>query len=413
MQTPPGAPSPLAPSTLFNAGRLSDNPEETLESRQRYDRILSVTCYLGVAGGSVGILLFLRPFFAAWPAYASGGLVAWSLLALWLLRRGHSRAARRILAAGAFIELIILTVASAPGSGVEMFWLLLLALQFIFPYSERKFAIVLGGLSALGFLFFAASGLRGYGLSGAVSPTELRIAQITNTGMVGILAFVFVTLAMQANMRFERELHHERRRSETMLRAILPESIIRRLKAEETFIAERLENTAVLFADLSGFTELAARETPENLARLLNQIFSAFDEIAQRHGVERIKTIGDNYMACAGAPNPSPDAAAQIAAFALNIQEYMRANFGDRLTLRIGAHFGPVVAGVLGAAKFSYDLWGDTVNVASRFESHGEAGRIHVTEEFFAQCRGRFQFEDRGSLAIKGKGQMRGYWLIE
>jgi class 3 adenylate cyclase len=187
-------------------------------------------------------------------------------------------------------------------------------------------------------------------------------------------------------------------------------------------IAEKLPSVSVLFADIVGFTKLSQRITPEQLVEGLDKIFSAFDTLAEKYGLEKIKTIGDAYMVVAGAPEKREDHANAMAEFALEMVEAMKEfssqSTGEQIQLRIGIHSGEVVAGVIGKKKFAYDLWGDAVNTASRMESHGEAGRIHCSSEFTEEllrtvlpAKAGIHFAERGELEIKGKGKMRTYFL--
>jgi class 3 adenylate cyclase len=209
-------------------------------------------------------------------------------------------------------------------------------------------------------------------------------------------------------------LEQERARSERLLLNILPAPIAERLKAGEEYIVNTFEEVTVMFADLVGFTSLAQEMPPALLVRLLDQIFCEFDEIAGHHGLEKIKTIGDSYMAAAGLPYPLPDHAVAAAHMALDMQQAInRINRENDsiLSLRIGLCTGPVIAGVIGRNKFIYDLWGDTVNTASRMESHGEPGRTQVAETTYRLLRGHFNFERRGAIKVKGKGSMKTYFL--
>ena len=171
----------------------------------------------------------------------------------------------------------------------------------------------------------------------------------------------------------------------------------------------------MLFGDIAGFTPLSAEIPPQDLVAALDEVFTAFDDIAQRHGLEKIKTIGDAYMAVGGVPVARPDHAQAVARMALEMRELVLARrfFGSRqLRMRIGIHTGPAVAGVIGRKKFIYDLWGDTVNTASRMESHGVPGRVHVTEATYQALVGGFVLEERGVVEIKGKGEMKTYLVI-
>lgn len=381
------------------------------EPSRRYRRILYSSCIAGVIGALAGVALFLRPYFAAWPAWAASSLILITLLAALAARAGYERAGRLLLVGGATLELLLVNLASAPGASVDLFWLLLPTLQFLFPPAERRRAYSLSILALCGFLYFQISGDGGRGLLQTPSADEVRIARIVNSTVVATLLAIFVALAVYWNRRAERFLHLERRRSDGILSAILPARIAERLKQSRGPIAERVDNVAVLFADIVGFTPLAERTPPERLVAVLNQIFTAFDRMAREYGVEKIKTIGDCYMACAGATERSGLSASRIARFALALQHYIRSHFHGELQLRIGLHIGPVVAGVIGASRYSYDLWGDTVNIASRLESHGEADCIQASESFRQQCGADFVFEERGLVDLKGRGPLLCYWL--
>ncbi len=217
--------------------------------------------------------------------------------------------------------------------------------------------------------------------------------------------------------RAERALADEHARSERLLHNILPPSVAERLKSAEgdAVIADGVDEASVLFSDLVGFTGLSQRVSPAQLVTLLNQVFSRFDDLAHDHGLEKIKTIGDAYMVASGLPQPRPDHAAALADFALamvDVVAAVRAPDGTQLELRVGLHTGPVVAGVIGKRKFAYDLWGDTVNTAARMESHGAAGRVHVSGAFAEAVRSTHQVEARGQIPVKGKGDMTTAWLV-
>jgi adenylate cyclase len=209
-----------------------------------------------------------------------------------------------------------------------------------------------------------------------------------------------------------KQLGDEKNRSEALLRNILPETVANRLLSGERTIADYFESVSVLFADIEGFTSLARRLKAQELVQFLNSIFSSFDSLAEVLGLEKIKTIGDAYMVGAGLPAASEDHAQRCFAMAqgmLRILEEENKNLSEPLRLRIGIASGPVVAGVIGQNKFIYDLWGDTVNTASRMESSGVPGEIHITETTMAALGDAAQFVDRGEIEIKGIGKMRTY----
>ncbi len=197
---------------------------------------------------------------------------------------------------------------------------------------------------------------------------------------------------------------------------MLPGSIAARLKDGEKVIADRHETVSVLFADIVGFTTYSATVSPEQLVAELNSVFEQFDELATRHGVEKIKTIGDAYMVAAGVPETTDQPAAALARFALDMQAASQAivrGDGQPFTLRIGIATGAAVAGVIGADKRAFDLWGDTVNTASRMESHGEPGRIQVCPETARHLEGTLALQPREPIDIKGKGRMQTFFLGE
>ena len=217
-----------------------------------------------------------------------------------------------------------------------------------------------------------------------------------------------------AQRQAEEELKVEREKADRLLCNILPHAIAQKLKESEGSLADRFDAATVLFADLVGFTAFAAGVSPFELVSILNQIFTTFDRLADRHGLEKIKTIGDAYMVAGGLPIPRDDHAEAVAEMALDMQQEIdcfRTPTGHRFQLRIGIHTGPVVAGVIGIRKFTYDLWGDTVNTASRMESHGVTGAIQVTQATYDRIKHRYMFEDRGTIAVRGKGHMSAYLL--
>ncbi len=212
-----------------------------------------------------------------------------------------------------------------------------------------------------------------------------------------------------------QELNEEKEKSERLLLNILPQAIAERLKQGETTIADSFSDVTVMFADLVGFTKLSSHLSPAELVELLNRIFSEFDKLADRYGLEKIKTIGDAYMVVGGLPTPSENHAEAIASMAIDIQAAiakMRTKGDQPLSIRIGINTGPVEAGVIGTKKFTYDLWGDTVNIASRMESLGVPGGIQVTVATYERLRDKYVFEERGLLQVKGKGDMTTYLLL-
>ena len=220
-----------------------------------------------------------------------------------------------------------------------------------------------------------------------------------------------------------QELDAERARSRQLLRNVLPERIANRLEAGEREIADRHEAVAVLFSDFAGFTEIAARLTPDVLIAELNELFAAFDRICADHGVEPLKTVGDAYLAIGGLGGAQADGregrgghagVAAAADAALGMRDYVATRTGGAADwqIRIGLHVGVVVAGVVGATRFAYDVWGDTVNVASRLETTSEPGHVHVSADVAAQLGDAYALEARGAVDLKGKGPTETFFLL-
>ncbi|MBW8879822.1 MAG: adenylate/guanylate cyclase domain-containing protein, partial [Acidobacteria bacterium] len=230
-------------------------------------------------------------------------------------------------------------------------------------------------------------------------------------------AIVFTLLAVFASERRAAlaALRVEQAKGENLLLNILPRSIAERLKAEDRPIADQFDSASILFADVVDFTPWSEQLPPSEVVGYLDRLFTHFDTLAERHGLEKIKTIGDCYMAAAGVPTPRPDHARVLALMALDMLEAMRSTdeLGHLgLELRAGINSGPVVAGVIGRKRFLYDLWGDAVNTASRMESYGAPGRIQITRSTYELLRDEFECEPRGTITVKGKGEIEAWYLV-
>ena len=228
---------------------------------------------------------------------------------------------------------------------------------------------------------------------------------------------VFTLLAVFASQRREAlaALRVEQAKSENLLLNILPRSIADRLKAQTRPIADQFESTSILFADVVDFTPWSEQREPSEVVGCLDQLFSHFDTLAERYGLEKIKTIGDCYMVAAGVPTPRPDHARALALMGLDMLQAMRSAVEVRhlgLELRVGINSGPVVAGVIGRKRFLYDLWGDAVNTASRMESYGSPGRIQITRATHELLADEFECEPRGTISVKGKGELEAWYLL-
>jgi len=286
--------------------------------------------------------------------------------------------------------------------------IVLLGLFFIFTLSGIGFrrALFITAPGALAWLAVAAwDGHHHLGL---------YVFLLTGYGLATAAGY-FMELYQRRDFVRNRLLVAEQARSEGLLRNLLPIAIIERLKNGERSIADRYEEATILFEDVLGFTDRSAREEPEQTVALLNDMFGRFDEIAADLGLQPIKTTGDAYMVAGGVPVPRPDHAAAIAEMSLRMQAAIaRINTeqGTDVRIRVGIHSGPVAAAVVGTTKLSYEVWGDTVNTASRMESTGEGGRIQVSAAVRDRLRDVYEFESRGSTEIKGKGPMETFFLL-
>uniref|UniRef100_A0A832H6A4 Adenylate cyclase n=1 Tax=Oscillatoriales cyanobacterium SpSt-402 TaxID=2282168 RepID=A0A832H6A4_9CYAN len=241
-----------------------------------------------------------------------------------------------------------------------------------------------------------------------------------NQNVIGILGVIEdITHRKQA----EEALQAEQEKTELLLLNVLPTAIAEQLKQSlgilqdrhsHALIAENYDEVTVMFADIVNFTTLSSNVSAPDLVGLLNRIFLVFDDLCEKHGLEKIKTIGDAYMVVGGLPDPRPDHAEAIANMALDMQQEI-AQFltyeGQNIEVRVGINTGPVIAGVIGKKKFTYDLWGDVVNTASRMESQGVAGKIQVTEATYERLKDKYHLQQRGIVEVKGKGTMQTFWL--
>lgn len=332
------------------------------------------------------------------------GYLSCILLAYW----NKPLAARLIFTTLVQIHIFIFTLLIGWDIGNYLFYLALPALPYVIFYNNR-FGVFYG--------FF--TGLIGFCASYYVKKTGFRLVNVTPEMYDGLFLLAFtstfivillvVKLFFKLSRHSEERLNLEKQRSERLLLNILPGDIAQRLQKGETTIADHYDPVVVVFADIVGFTEISARTPPGELVGRLNEVFSLIDILVEKYDLEKIKTIGDAYMVVAGIPQARPDDLSRIIRFAREILEMVHAS--NALQLRIGIDVGEATAGVIGTKKFIFDLWGDTVNTASRMESHGEPGKIHVTERVASQLGDEFKKTERGKMLVKGKGEMTTYFV--
>jgi adenylate cyclase len=252
--------------------------------------------------------------------------------------------------------------------------------------------------------------------TGLEEPWAESMSFVITTGTACAMVVVTVWFALRDTARAEAVMEVEYDRSEALLANMLPASIAERLKGpDRNVIADRYEAASVLFADIVGFTERAAGTTPCDLVLFLDRLYGTFDALVDKHGLEKIKVSGDSYMVVSGVPRARADHVEALADFALEMSAAaagLKDPHGHPVTLRVGLATGPVVAGVVGSRRFFYDVWGDAVNVASRMESTDSVGRIQVPDAVYHRLKNDFVLQERGRIAVKGKGIMRTWYLV-
>ncbi len=388
---------------------------ETASSDARYVRFLNATLLV--------LALVELPILVLLVVLGLGPQFLTNLIALCLLITGFvlNRRGQYLLA-----KILVITIMTANtsyfaatlgSSSPTHLWLIPGAALGVLAFkpSEWRWAFALVGLAMGSFLFFEFTYLDMTPMVQHLSAPQdqLRAAQGSNVSAM-VVTLILVGMMHRRFAQSEAALSKEKTESERLLRAILPEEIARELRETGGTQAVRHEDVSLLFADIVGFTPLAASMPAEDVVALLAKIFERFDGLITDCGVEKIKTIGDAYMVAGGVPQPSPDHAQRLARCAmgmLDIIEAFSTESGHRLQLRIGLHRGPAVAGVIGTTKFAYDLWGESVNLASRLESSGAPGRIHVSDAFRAGLDGSLTFEVRGEIELKGVGATLTHWL--
>jgi len=338
--------------------------------------------------------------------------LVWS--AVPLLHRFGALAGPLVLAGSVYVSNFALTAALGTGSGIHLYYIAAAALSVLFLGVERM--ALSATVVAVGVSMFVSAQLFLPFNTELVPPATLIANFVVSAVVTVAILFAVVFYAVRQIARAEAALEREYARSEALLTNILPPAIAARLKlAKESVIADSYDDASILFADMAGFTARAADTLPVRLVLFLNDLFSAFDQLVERYGLEKIKTTGDAYMVLSGVPETRPGHAEAIARLALDMRvavESIAKASGRALSIRIGISSGPVVAGVVGTKKFFYDVWGDTVNVASRMESTGEPGRIQISEATYARLKDKFELESRGEIDVRGKGKMRTWFLI-
>jgi adenylate cyclase len=371
-------------------------------------RVVNVICWFGAA---MLYLVALRRLVEGVPGNPGleAAIGATILASIPLLHRFGSAAAISVLIVFVFLDTWRLNVAEGTGGG---FWLVFLtggAFAILILGGERPILCALLAIVSVASAIFAQLYLPF--TTGVEAPDALFLTLLVNIGRTGVLLFAVVFFGARQIARAEAAVEVERDRSDRLLTNILPAAIADRLKLQpETKIADRYDEASVLFADMAGFTRLADTMAPDELVRFLDGVFSTFDRLVETHGLEKIKTSGDAYMAVSGVPLHRPDHAQALARLAADML-LAAERFEHGVKIRIGIASGPLVAGVVGSRKFFYDVWGDAVNLAARMEQTGETGRIHVSRETARLLEGALPLEPRGRVNVKGKGEIETFFI--
>ncbi len=314
----------------------------------------------------------------------------------------------------AYASIFVICSILGTGTGLQLYFLVAACLVVFQLGIERIVlaallaAIAAGLVIALQFLVPRDTGVQ--------PQWFLSLGFVVTTVSACVMAVATVWYALRELRRAQAAVELEYERSEALLANMLPASIAERLKdPARNIIADKYDDASVLFADIAGFTERASEIAPDELIRFLDRLFSDFDALVDKHGLEKIKISGDSYMVVSGVPEPRPDHVEALADLALDMAETANGltdSQGHALPLRIGLANGPVVAGVVGSRRFFYDVWGDAVNVASRMESTDSVGRIQVPEDVYHRLKNDFVLQERGVVEVKGKGRMRTWYLV-
>ncbi len=342
-----------------------------------------------------------------------------------LLRAGVSRGiCANIFVAIAFVSTCWDTYWYKGLESPEAWWLCMTPVVAVFLH-DLKSAWVWLGIALVTLIGVGLYNINGHLFPACLNEKYLNWALFTsNLGLVTLMTIIAVVMEM-AYIKSLRDIsekkviiEREKDRSDKLLLNILPEVVAEELKAKGSADAKLINQVTVLFTDFKGFTQLSEKMTPHDLVAEINECFSAFDNIMQQYGVEKIKTIGDAYMAAGGLPTPNDTHAFDVVSAAIAIQKYMSAYKERKIAakelyfeIRIGIHTGPVVAGIVGIKKFQYDIWGDTVNTASRMESSGEVGQVNLSGSTYELVKDQFPCTHRGKITAKGKGEIDMYFI--
>ncbi len=404
----------LMRQALSWVARVGVDPQDSDEMRLQKSSLVLGSVMFIIAGALWGILywLFDQPLAGSIPlSYAVVSFL--SVIAFHLTHRYSFFRFSQLLLILLLPFFLMIALGGFVASSAVILWSLISPLSALLFDEPRH---VLRWLAAYLGLLVVSGILESHPLvSSSLSPTLVTIFFVLNVGTVSTIAVILLTyFVSQKNMLFGL-LQVEQAKSENLLLNILPKEIAAILKNESRTIADHVDGASILFADMVNFTPLSVEMKPAEMVELLNEVFSHFDSLVEKYELEKIRTIGDSYMVASGVPRPRPDHAQAVARLALDMRSFISSDpscVQRRLDFRIGINSGPVVAGVIGHKKFIYDLWGDAVNTASRMESHGVPGKIQITRDTYELIKDEFECEPRGTVVVKGKGEMETWYLV-
>jgi adenylate cyclase len=393
--------------------RIGARPQDSDDVRLRKSMLALSTAMFIAAGLLWGLLYFaLGETTAGWIPFGYG---LFSLLSLIFFAASGSYRFFRFSQLGLILLLPFLLMLALGGyiiGSAVVLWAIICPMGALIFDEPNRAPAWFGGYLAL---IILSGLLQPYvRFSNQLSNQQVILFFVLNVGAVSSIVFILLYTFVRQRNALLAMLRVEQAKSENLLLNILPPEIAAILKNEERTIADHFSGASILFADMVGFTPLTAAMAPVEMLNLLNEVFTYFDGLVDKYGLEKIRTIGDSYMVAAGVPRPRPDHAQALASMALDMRSYVQTNpvcVGRQLNFRIGINSGPVVAGVIGRKKFIYDLWGDAVNTASRMESHGAPGCIQITRETYELIKDNFVCEPRGKIQVKGKGEMETWFL--
>ncbi|OBI84242.1 adenylate/guanylate cyclase domain-containing protein [Mycobacterium sp. E740] len=394
--------------------RMTARVRHHAQSASRHRRVLDVTAmisaaisaFFGVQGLLIGLEIWWIPIVNIVSAVA--------FAAIPLLCRYGELVAPLVFFAIAYTMITIQCIQLGTGSGLQFYYVVAAAIMVTVLGIDH--ILLASMLSALGAVTVILLEYLVPNDTGAQPPWAFTSSFILTVMTAWILVIATLSYALREIRRARLAMEAEYERSERLLANILPAPIAERLKdPTRAVIADKYDDASILFADIAGYTKRASDTTPTELVRFLDRLYTDLDALVDRHGLEKVKTSGDSYMVVSGVPEPRPDHLEALACLALDMADAvadLHDPHGREVPLRIGLAAGPVVAGVVGARKFFYDVWGDAVNVASRMETTDVEGRIQVPQDVYERLRSKFELERRGEVDIKGKGLMTTWYLV-